>query len=233
LYALLTELLGKGEKIITIEDPVEYELPGVLQIPVNDKKGLSFATGLRSILRHDPDRILVGEIRDSDTAEVAVQAALTGHQVYTTVHANDAFDVLGRFVHLGVDLYGFASAVNGVVAQRLVRLNCNFCKKALVKIDPNFVRLNNLRQSDHMISPSRGMGCSSCRGTGFKGRTVISQLLTFTDELREKIVQRSELTVLKRIAAEHSSSSLAEEALGLVCAGLTTLEEVERVVALE
>lgn len=235
LYALLAELHSTKEKIITIEDPVEYELPGILQIPVNDKKGLTFAKGLRSILRHDPDRILVGEIRDSETAEIAVQASLTGHQVYTTVHANDAFDVLGRFVHLNVDLFGFASAVNAVAAQRLIRVNCIHCSDLLRPDEPSYVRLRGLCADLSPLigfEPKVGAGCSYCRETGFKGRTVIAQLLVFTDELREKIVQRGALTELKALASKQSSASLKDVALKMAARGQTTIEEIERVVAL-
>ena len=202
LYAVISEVNRGEDKIITIEDPVEYHLPGVLQIPVNEQKGLTFARGLRSILRHDPDRIMVGEIRDPETAEIAVQSALTGHLVYTTVHANNAIDVLGRFQHMGVDSYNLVSALNGVLAQRLVRVFCTSC---------------------------RGEGCGNCRGTGFKGRKAIGELLVLNDELRELIVARAPARKLKEAARAAGTIALREVALQLVHAGETTLEEINRV----
>jgi general secretion pathway protein E len=202
LYAVISEVNKGADKIITIEDPVEYHLPGVLQIPVNEQKGLSFARGLRSILRHDPDRIMVGEIRDPETAEIAVQSALTGHLVYTTVHANNAIDVLGRFQHMGVDSYNLVSALNGVLAQRLVRIFCRTCK---------------------------GQGCGDCRGTGFKGRRAIGELLVLNDELRELIVARAPGRKLKEAASATGTIVLREAAMELVNAGETTLEEINRV----
>jgi general secretion pathway protein E len=202
LYALISETNKGEDKFVTIEDPVEYQLPGVLQIPVNEQKGLTFARGLRSILRHDPDRIMVGEIRDPETAEIAVQSALTGHLVYTTVHANNTLDVLGRFQHMGVDTYNFVSALNAVLAQRLIRTICVACKKA---------------------------GCPACRGTGFKGRKAIGELLVMNDELRELIVARAPARTLKEAARAAGSIPLRETALALVDAGETTLEEINRV----
>ena len=202
LYAMITEVNTRREKIVTIEDPVEYQLPGVLQIPVNEQKGLSFARGLRSILRHDPDRIMVGEIRDPETAEIAVQSALTGHLVYTTVHANNAIDVLGRFQHMGVDAYNLVSALNGVLAQRLIRVLCKACS---------------------------GKGCGECRGTGFKGRRAIGELLVLNDELRELITARAPARKLKDAARAAGTIPLREAALALVEAGETTLEEINRV----
>jgi general secretion pathway protein E len=202
LYALISETNDGHDKFITIEDPVEYQLPGVLQIPVNEQKGLSFARGLRSILRHDPDRIMVGEIRDPETAEIAVQSALTGHLVYTTVHANNAIDVLGRFQHMGVDAYNLVSALNGVLAQRLIRTFCKSCK---------------------------GKGCADCRGTGFRGRRAIGELLVLNDELRELIVSRAPVRKLKEVACAAGTVPLREAALALVDAGETTLEEINRV----
>jgi general secretion pathway protein E len=202
LYAVISEINKGQDKIITIEDPVEYHLPGVLQIPVNEQKGLSFARGLRSILRHDPDRIMVGEIRDPETAEIAVQSALTGHLVYTTVHANNAIDVLGRFQHMGVDSYNLVSALNGVLAQRLVRVFCRACK---------------------------GKGCGECRGTGFKGRRAIGELLVLNDELRELIIARAPARKLKEAAKAAGTVALREAAMALVNAGETTLEEINRV----
>jgi general secretion pathway protein E len=202
LYAVISEVNKGEDKIITIEDPVEYHLQGVLQIPVNEQKGLSFARGLRSILRHDPDRIMVGEIRDPETAEIAVQSALTGHLVYTTVHANNAIDVLGRFQHMGVDSYNLVSALNGVLAQRLVRVFCGQCKSK---------------------------GCGACRGTGFKGRKAIGELLVLNDELRELIVARAPARKLKEVAIAAGTVPLRDAALQLVQAGETTLEEINRV----
>ncbi|MBV8033355.1 MAG: type II/IV secretion system protein [Betaproteobacteria bacterium] len=202
LYALISETNRGEDKFITIEDPVEYQLPGVLQIPVNEQKGLTFARGLRSILRHDPDRIMVGEIRDPETAEIAVQSALTGHLVYTTVHANNSLDVLGRFQHMGVDTYNFVSALNCVLAQRLVRTFCKTCM---------------------------GKGCADCRGTGFKGRRAIGELLVMNDELRELIVARAPARKLKEAARGAGTVPLREAALALVDAGETTLEEINRV----
>ena len=202
LYAVISEVNKGLDKIITIEDPVEYQLPGVLQIPVNEQKGLSFARGLRSILRHDPDRIMVGEIRDPETAEIAVQSALTGHLVYTTVHANNAIDVLGRFQHMGVDTYNLVSALNGVLAQRLIRVLCK---------------------------PCHGKGCAECRGTGFKGRKAIGELLVLNDELRELITARAPARKLKDAARAAGTVPLRDAALALVEAGETTLEEINRV----
>jgi len=202
LYAVISEVNQGLDKIITIEDPVEYHLPGVLQIPVNEQKGLSFARGLRSILRHDPDRIMVGEIRDPETAEIAVQSALTGHLVYTTVHANNAIDVLGRFQHMGVDTYNLVSALNGVLAQRLVRVICKACESK---------------------------GCGECRGTGFKGRKAIGELLVLNDELREMIVARAPVRKLKDAARAAGTVPLRDAAMALVQAGETTLEEINRV----
>jgi len=202
LYAVISEVNKGLDKIITIEDPVEYHLPGVLQIPVNEQKGLTFARGLRSILRHDPDRIMVGEIRDPETAEIAVQSALTGHLVYTTVHANNAIDVLGRFQHMGVDAYNLVSALNGVLAQRLVRVICK---------------------------PCGGKGCPECRNTGFRGRKAIGELLVLNDELRELIVARAPARKLKEAARAAGTVPLRDAALALVQAGETTLEEINRV----
>ncbi|HUG78661.1 MAG TPA: GspE/PulE family protein [Burkholderiales bacterium] len=202
LYALISETNNGRDKFITIEDPVEYHLPGVLQIPVNEQKGLSFARGLRSILRHDPDRIMVGEIRDPETAEIAVQSALTGHLVYTTVHANNALDVLARFMHMGLDTYNVVSAMNAVLAQRLVRVLCKSCS---------------------------GKGCQSCRNTGYRGRKALGELLVLNDELRELIVSRAPARKLKEAARAAGSVPLREAALRLAESGETTLEEIDRV----
>jgi len=229
LYAVMTEVNKGLDKIITIEDPVEYQLPGVLQIPVNEQKGLTFARGLRSILRHDPDRIMVGEIRDPETAEIAVQSALTGHLVYTTVHANNAFDVLGRFMHMGVDLYNFVSALNSVLAQRLVRVICRECA---VEDRPDAATLkeSNLRGLDVAAYRfMRGRGCAHCRGTGYRGRKAIGELLVMNDDLRERIVAREPVRRLKEAACGAGTVSLRAAALELVRAGETTLEEINRV----
>jgi general secretion pathway protein E len=202
LYALISETNKGQDKFITIEDPVEYQLPGVLQIPVNEQKGLTFARGLRSILRHDPDRIMVGEIRDPDTAEIAVQSALTGHLVYTTVHANNALDVLGRFLHMGIDTYNLVSALNAVLAQRLIRVFCKSC---------------------------HGKGCAHCRGSGFKGRKAVGELLVLNDEMRELIIARAPARKLKETARANGTVPLREAAMQLVASGQTTQGEIDRV----
>lgn len=229
LYGALTEIHDGRSKIITIEDPVEYQVAGILQIPVNEKKGLTFAKGLRSILRHDPDKIMVGEIRDNETAEIAVQSALTGHLVLTTVHANNVFDVLGRFTHLGIDPYSFVSALNGIWAQRLVRVNCSHCARPHVP-DEEELALLHLSRAD--ISGWRllaGEGCGDCRATGYKGRRAIAEILLLTDELREAIVERSPIRRIKEIARMQGTRTLREVALALAREGHTTLAEVNRV----
>jgi general secretion pathway protein E len=229
LYAAISEINHGRDKIITIEDPVEYQLPGVLQIPVNEKKGLTFARGLRSILRHDPDKIMVGEIRDADTAQIAVQSALTGHLVFTTVHANNVFDVIGRFIHMGVDPYSFVSALNGIVAQRLLRMNCPQCATPTTPTD-ELLELSGLttdKTRDYKFS--QGSGCGHCRGTGYKGRRAIAEILLLTDELRELIVARAPIGQIKETAIRGGTHSLREAALALVKSGDTTLEEINRV----
>ena len=229
LYAVMTEVNKGLDKIITIEDPVEYQLPGVLQIPVNEQKGLTFARGLRSILRHDPDRIMVGEIRDPETAEIAVQSALTGHLVYTTVHANNAFDVLGRFMHMGVDAYNFVSALNAVLAQRLVRVICRECA---IEARPDDVTLNESRIEAKDLGGyrfMRGRGCANCRGTGYRGRKAIGELLVMNDTLRELIVAREPVRKLREAACAAGTIPLRGAALELVRTGETTLEEINRV----
>jgi general secretion pathway protein E len=229
LYAAISEINTGLDKIVTIEDPVEYQLPGVLQIPVNERKGLTFARGLRSILRHDPDRIMVGEIRDPETAEIAVQSALTGHLVYTTVHANNAFDVIGRFMHMGVDTYNFVSSLNAVLAQRLIRVNCANCTCPHAP-DAALLRASGLApEAADTYVIRRGAGCAACRGAGFKGRKAIAELLIMNDELRELIVAREPLRHLKEAARKTGTQSLRESALALVAAGETTLEEINRV----
>lgn len=229
LYAALTEIHNGREKIITIEDPVEYQLPGILQIPVNEKKGLTFAKGLRSILRHDPDKIMVGEIRDRETAEIAVQSALTGHLVLTTVHANNVFDVFGRFTHMGIDPYAFVSALNGIWAQRLVRMNCPHCAVRYTPTDHELVaaRLEREAAEDYLFM--RGKGCGDCRGTGYKGRRSIAEILTLNDEIRELIVDKQPIRRIKAAAHANGTRSLRMAALDLVRRGATTLDEIKRV----
>nr|WP_307736050.1 ATPase, T2SS/T4P/T4SS family [Massilia pinisoli] len=229
LYAALTEIHNGREKIITIEDPVEYQLPGILQIPVNEKKGLSFAKGLRSILRHDPDKIMVGEIRDRETAEIAVQSALTGHLVLTTVHANNVFDVFGRFTHMGIDPYAFVSALNGIWAQRLIRMNCPRCAVQYTPDDAELTSAHLTRAEVHDYRFMRGVGCGDCRGTGYKGRRSIAEILTLNDEIRELIVDKQPIRRIKAAAAANGTRSLRLAALDLVQRGATTIEEIRRV----
>jgi general secretion pathway protein E len=228
LYAAINEINHGHDKIVTIEDPVEYQLAGVLQIPVNEKKGLTFARGLRSILRHDPDKIMVGEIRDGETAQIAVQAALTGHLVLTTVHANNVFDVLGRFTHMGVDAYSLVAALNGIVAQRLVRVNCPHC---LVDDQPDAELLAESGLQDTSgFSFKAGRGCAHCRGTGFKGRKAVAELLLLDDEIRELIVTQEPVRRVKEAAYRKGTRILREVGLDLVRRGETTLKELNRVV---
>ncbi|MCE3604885.1 GspE/PulE family protein [Massilia sp. P8910] len=229
LYAALTEIHNGREKIITIEDPVEYQLPGILQIPVNEKKGLTFAKGLRSILRHDPDKIMVGEIRDRETAEIAVQSALTGHLVLTTVHANNVFDVFGRFTHMGIDPYAFVSALNGIWAQRLVRMNCPHCAEQFTPSDAELDGVNLERKDVHDYLFMQGKGCGDCRGTGYKGRRSIAEILTLNDEIRELIVDKRPIRQIKAAAHANGTRSLRLAALDLVKRGATTLSEIKRV----
>lgn len=229
LYAALTEIHNGRDKIITIEDPVEYQLPGILQIPVNEKKGLTFARGLRSILRHDPDKIMVGEIRDRETAEIAVQSALTGHLVLTTVHANNVFDVFGRFGHMGIDPYAFVSALNGIWAQRLLRVNCKHCAAPYTPTDAELARLGLTRAAVADYDFHQGMGCGDCRGTGYKGRRAIAEILILDDEIRDMVVEKQPIRVIKDAARRNGTRQLREVALGLVKRGETTLTEVKRV----
>ena len=229
LYAALTEINSGQDKIITIEDPVEYQLPGVLQIPVNEKKGLTFARGLRSILRHDPDKIMVGEIRDAETAQIAVQSALTGHLVFTTVHANNVFDVLGRIIHMGIDTYSFASALNGIVAQRLLRVVCAQCAEPYT---PEAALLAHSGIEPAAVSSyhfMKGRGCSHCRGTGYKGRKAIAEILMMNDEVRRLILERALAGGMREVARNNGTRYLREQALALVQRGETTLEEINRV----
>jgi type IV pilus assembly protein PilB len=228
LYGALSEIRSEEDKIVTIEDPVEYVLPGITQIPVNEKKGLTFARGLRSILRHDPDKIMVGEIRDEETAQIAVQSALTGHLVFTTVHANNVVDVLGRFLNMKVDLYNFVSALNCVAAQRLVRLVCTSCRKAT-----RYTR-NELVESG--LDPSltdrelyEGRGCLECNGTGYRGREAIIELLDMTDRIRELILDRRPASEIRTAAREEGMTSLRESAVEKLMAGKTTLKEINKV----
>jgi general secretion pathway protein E len=229
LYAALSETHTGRDKIITIEDPVEYQLPGVLQIPVNEKKGLGFARGLRSILRHDPDKIMVGEIRDRDTAEIAVQSALTGHVVLSTVHANNVFDVFGRFTHMGLDPYALASALNGIWAQRLVRINCPHCTRPYRPPADELRRVGLAPEQAAAFRFQRGEGCGDCRGTGFRGRRAVAEVLRLDDELRELVALKEPIRRLKEAARRRGTRSLGEAALDLVARGETTVEEVRRV----
>lgn len=226
LYATLTEIHTGQDKIITIEDPVEYQLPGVVQIPVNEKKGLTFSRGLRSILRHDPDRVMVGEIRDAETAQIAVQAALTGHLVFSTVHANNAFDVIGRFMHMGLDLYNVVSALNAVLAQRLMRLNCRHCA-APVTVDPAQLARHGLQDGAHRFM--KGEGCGHCRGTGYRGRRAVAELLRLDDGLRDLIASRAPMSQIKEAARSRGMKPLRQQALAAVCRGESTFEELDRV----
>lgn len=228
LYGVLSEIDTGRDKIVTIEDPVEYELPGVLQIPVNDKKGLNFARGLRSILRHDPDKIMIGEIRDVETAEIAVQSALTGHLVLSTVHANHVFDVFGRFAHMGIDPYTLTSALNGVWAQRLLRTVCPYCAEPVTPTSHDLAALQ-LTSEPATGDFRRGKGCSACRGTGYRGRRAVAEILALDDSLRTLIAQRAPLAEIKAAARQQGTRSLRDAALQLARAGQTTLEEVARV----
>ena len=233
LYAALSEIKSIEDKIITIEDPVEYQLRGITQIPINEKKGLTFARGLRSILRHDPDKIMVGEIRDSETAQIAIQSALTGHLVFTTVHANNVLDVLGRFLNMGVEPYQFVSALNCVMAQRLVRLICSHCKRP--------VKVTRQQLQESAIDPSladthqfyEGAGCIECGGTGFKGRTAICELLDLSDRIRDMILERRPSSELKRAVHDEGMRFLRESAVEKVLTGLSTLREINKVTFVE
>jgi general secretion pathway protein E len=218
LYAAISEINTGLDKIVTIEDPIEYQLPSVLQIPVNEKKGLTFAKGLRSILRHDPDKIMVGEIRDSETAQIAVQAALTGHQVFTTVHANNVFDVIGRFSNMGVDNYSLVAALTGIMAQRLVRKLCSECARPVDEVPG---------------SPNRRLmkanGCAACRGTGYRGRIAIAETLAIDDDMKDLLVQHAPISTVKRHARERGFRSLRDSAQALAALGATSHDEIERV----
>ena len=233
LYAAITEINNEEEKIITIEDPVEYQLPGVLQVPVNEKKGLTFARGLRSILRHDPDKIMVGEMRDSETAQIAVQSALTGHLVFTTVHANNVIDVIGRLLNMGVEPYNFVSALNCVLAQRLVRMICPACKEA-IKISRQMLEESGIdgnRYKDFTFY--EGRGCSECNNTGYHGRTTIAEFLELSDAIREMILEKKPFADIKKRAKEDGMVFLRESALEKIFQGKTTLKEINRVTFVE
>lgn len=233
LYAALSELNHGEEKIITIEDPVEYQLDGVVQIPVNEKKNLTFAKGLRSILRHDPDKIMVGEIRDSETVQIAVQSALTGHLVFTTVHANSAFDVLGRFSHMGVDLHSFVSALNCVVAQRLVRKICPDCKQE-THVSDELLEASGLDVSKYRNNKwFHGKGCSHCSNTGYRGRSAITEFLELSPTIRELITQKCSFAELEAVAVKEGLVTLRQSAIAKAIAGETTLQEINRVTFIE
>ena len=233
LYAALNEIKNDEDKIITIEDPVEYQLQGITQIPVNEKKGLTFARGLRSILRHDPDKIMVGEIRDPETAQIAIQSALTGHLVFTTVHANNVIDVIGRFLNMGVEAYNFVSSLNCVLAQRLVRVLCNNCRKSVQTTDQELIEsgLNADRYRNQVFYAA--VGCEVCNFTGYRGRTAIHELLDVTDHIREIILERKPGSEVRRAARAEGLSSLRESALAKVFASATTLHEINRVTFVE
>ena len=233
LYAALNEIRNEEDKIITIEDPVEYQLHGITQIPVNEKKGLTFARGLRSILRHDPDKIMVGEIRDNETAQIAIQSALTGHLVFTTVHANNVIDVIGRFLNMGVEPYNFVSSLNCVLAQRLVRVLCTFCRRPIHPSDVELVE-SGLRPEDHHSSIFyTNVGCDACNHTGYRGRTAIHELLDLSDNIREMIVERRPGSEVRRAAEAEGLTSLRESALKKVFSGVSTLHEINRVTFVE
>jgi len=233
LYAAINEIKTDEDKIITIEDPVEYQVRGITQIPVNEKKGLTFARGLRSILRHDPDKIMVGEIRDQETAQIAIQSALTGHLVFTTVHANNVTDVIGRFINMGVEPYNFVSALNCILAQRLVRVICPNCKKE-VQLPPETLREAGLDPQDWAgIAMYEGAGCLECSGSGYHGRTAICELLDLSDRIREMIIDRRPTSEIKRAAKEEGMEFLRESGLARVRAGITTLREINKVTFIE
>jgi type IV pilus assembly protein PilB len=233
LYAAINEIKTDEDKIVTIEDPVEYQLRGITQIPVNEKKGLTFARGLRSILRHDPDKIMVGEIRDQETAQIAIQSALTGHLVFTTVHANNVTDVIGRFINMGVEPYNFVSALNCIMAQRLVRVICPNCKKPK-RYSPEELKEAGLDPAVWAnVTFAEGAGCLECSGTGHHGRTAICELLDLTDRIREMIVDRRPTSEIKRVACEEGMITLRESGLAKIRAGITTVKEINKVTFVE
>jgi type IV pilus assembly protein PilB len=233
LYAAVSEIRTDEDKIITIEDPVEYQIRGITQIPVNEKKGLTFARGLRSILRHDPDKIMVGEIRDTETAQIAIQSALTGHLVFTTVHANNVVDVIGRFLNMGVEPYNFVSALNCILAQRLVRLICESCR-TVVHYPPEVLEASGLDPEQwSKVAFYEGQGCIECAGTGFRGRTAIHELLDLSDRIREMILAKKPTSEIRRAAREEGMRFLRESALDKVRLGMTTLKEINKVTFIE
>ncbi len=233
LYGAINEIKTDEDKIVTIEDPVEYQIRGVTQIPVNEKKGLTFARGLRSILRHDPDKIMVGEIRDIETAQIAIQAALTGHLVFTTVHANNVTDVIGRFINMGVEPYNFVSALNCVLAQRLVRVICENCKRP-VRYEDELLRESGLDPAVWREIPLyEGAGCIECSGTGFRGRTAIHELIDLSDRIREMIISRRPTSEIKRVAREEGMTFLRDAGISKIRAGITTLREINKVTFIE
>jgi type II secretory ATPase GspE/PulE/Tfp pilus assembly ATPase PilB-like protein len=233
LYAAINEIKNDEDKIITIEDPVEYQVRGITQIPVNEKKGLTFARGLRSILRHDPDKIMVGEIRDQETAQIAINSALTGHLVFTTVHANNVTDVIGRFINMGVEPYNFVSALNCILAQRLVRVICENCKKR-VQYSAEVLKESGLDPGEWMQVPFyEGPGCLECSGSGYRGRTAISELLDLSDRIREMIINRRPTSEIKKVAKEEGMTFLRDSGLGKIRAGVTTLREINKVTFLD
>ena len=233
LYAALSDIKTDEDKIVTIEDPVEYQLHGITQIPVNEKKGLTFARGLRSILRHDPDKIMVGEIRDSETAQIAIQSALTGHLVFTTVHANNVVDVLGRFLNMGVEAYNFVSALNCILAQRLVRLVCEHCKRGERYPDKVLEEGGLDPEQWREFEFAEGEGCIECAGTGFRGRTAIHELLDMSDRIRELILAKKPSSEIMRVAREQGLATLRESAIERVRDGLTTFKEINKVTFIE
>lgn len=233
LYGALNEIRNIEDKIITIEDPVEYQLQGIMQIPVNEKKGLTFARGLRSILRHDPDKVMVGEIRDEETAQIAINSALTGHLVFTTVHANNVIDVIGRFLNMNVDLYNFVAALNCVLAQRLVRKLCPTCKRGYVPSDEELHLSGLLPEVRNEHSFLMSVGCDACNHTGYRGRTAIHELLDMSDTIREMIIARRPGSEIRRQAQKEGLSSLRAAALKKVYSGQTTLHEINRVTFVE
>jgi type IV pilus assembly protein PilB len=233
LYAALNEIKSEEDKIITIEDPVEYQIRGITQIPVNEKKGLTFARGLRSILRHDPDKILVGEIRDAETAQIAINSALTGHLVFTTVHANNVVDVLGRFLNMGVEPYNFVSALNCILAQRLVRQVCDFCVQEVHYSDAELVE-NGLKPEEWRdVKFKEGVGCIECSFTGYRGRSAIHELLELDDEIREMLLEKRPGSEIRKKAKEKGMSFLRDSALERVRDGITTLKEINKVTFIE
>ncbi len=233
LYAALNEIKSDEDKIITIEDPVEYQIRGITQIPVNEKKGLTFARGLRSILRHDPDKILVGEIRDQETAQIAINSALTGHLVFTTVHANNVVDVLGRFLNMGVEAYNFVSALNCILAQRLVRTVCEHCVRTVSYPDEVLIASGMNPAEWRGFAFREGTGCIECGGTGYRGRTAIHELLDLTDPIRELILEKKPTSEIRKLAQREGMSFLRESALDRVRRGLTTIKEINKVTFIE